>query len=462
MPFEWAFSWTARIDAVLRHGVLNQRGERAQLEVVAELFAGHPKHRELVTLVAEEGRSVVSTPYLHAIQRLLIEEAVDGHEERPGDRRRMQDAFLGMCNVVSPASTRPELVDHDFNLALMTRSGVTNATEPLVEALTRAYAIYHELPRRDDAPEMPNYLRRERWEPDPAAGLSVHERFMVGMAILGAVGVFNDEMPPPERPTGVPPNYFDALASELEGGDASRMTRAISSDRAAWRAAFSRERPELRNTMSNSIPFQIRPLLRQAAGGYLLSSTNALASWMTRGVHYACLTPLEGTPDAHAFLTYVGRLFEVYAVELLTEAHRNQLDVNVIGEQPYDRGSSHTADIAVADGVDLVLIEIEARRFSKEALLSADPQAVLDELETMVISKAKQLNQCIGALHRPESPAELPGVDVGTVERIWPVIVIEGAIAHTPILRRTPRGLSRRRVDPDRRPAVVDPPHGRP
>jgi len=179
----------------------------------------------------------------------------------------------------------------------------------------------------------------------------------------------------------VPPAYFAALARELrEGTDAGRMAGTIASDRAAWRRAFSREHPELRNAMSNSIPFQARPLLIQGSGGYLLSSTDALASWMTRGVHYACLTPLERTPEAHAFLTYVGRLFETYALELLTEAHRKQPDVQVIPEQPYDRGSSRTADIAIVDGVDLVLIEVEARRFSKSALLSSNPQDILDEL----------------------------------------------------------------------------------
>jgi hypothetical protein len=187
--------------------------------------------------------------------------------------------------------------------------------------------------------------------------------------------------------------------------------------------------------MSNSIPFQVRPLLRQGNGGYLVSSTNALASWMTRGVHYACLTPVEGTPAGHAFLTYVGRLFETYAVELLTEAHSKSRDVRVIVEQPYDRGSNRTADIAVADGADLVLIEVEARRFSKDALLSSDPQDVLAELDTMVICKARQLGQCINALRRPDSPAELPGVDMGAVERIWPVIVIEGAVAQNVMLR---------------------------
>jgi hypothetical protein len=436
VPFEWAFAWTARIDAVIRHGAVHQRSQLAQAEVVAEVFAGHPKHRELITLVAQQGRSLFSTPYLHAIQRLLIQEAVDGHEERQGDRRRMQDAFLGICNVVDPASGRPDRFDPNYHLALMTRSGITNATEPLVEAITRAYAIYYELPRRSDAPKMPNYMPRQRWEPDAVTGLRVHERFMSGMAIIGAAGVFSDELPPPTRPTGVPPKYFDALASELgEGGDAHRLERTISSDRAAWRAAFKRERPELRNTMSNSIPFQVRPLLRQAGGGYLLSSTNALASWMTRGVHYACLTPLGGTSEGQAFLSYVGRLFETYAVELLTEAHSNQPDVRVIGEQAYDRGSSRTADIAVADGVELVLIEIEARRFSKDALLSSDPQDVLDELETMVISKARQLDRCIDALRRSDSPAELPGVDFGIVQRIWPVIVIEGAMPQTVMLR---------------------------
>jgi hypothetical protein len=50
-------------------------------------------------------------------------------------------AFLGTYNVVSPASTRPERFAHDYYSALLTRSGVTNATEPLVEAITRAYAI---------------------------------------------------------------------------------------------------------------------------------------------------------------------------------------------------------------------------------------------------------------------------------------------------------------------------------
>lgn len=292
VPFDWAFAWTARIDAVIRHGVLHERGQLVQLEVVADVFVDHPKHREITALVAKQARTVFSTPYLHAIQRLLIEEAGDGHEERAGDRRRIQDAVLGICNVASPAATGPERFDLDYHLASMTQSGVINATEPLVQAITRAYAIYYELPRRDDATQMPNYLPRERWEPDPAAGLSVHERFMVGMAVLGGVGVFDDELP--TRPAGVPRDYFDAFARELgAGGDARRMARAISCDRAAWRAAFNRERPHLRNTMSNSIPFQVRPLLRRDGVGYLLSSTNALASWMTRGVHYACLTPLR-------------------------------------------------------------------------------------------------------------------------------------------------------------------------
>jgi len=116
------------------------------------------------------------------MQRLLIEEAVSGHEERRGDRRRMQDAFLGICNVVSPASTRPERFDHDYYLALMTRNGITNATEPLVEAITRAYAIYYELPRRNDALKMPNYLPRERWEPDPAIGLSLKPPHFAGLS----------------------------------------------------------------------------------------------------------------------------------------------------------------------------------------------------------------------------------------------------------------------------------------
>jgi hypothetical protein len=336
-------------------------------------------------------------------------DATDGFEEAPGDLRRLQDALLGVCNVVSPASARPLEFDRDHYVALMVRSGVVNATESMVDAITRAYAIYHEMPRRPDAPEMPNYCSPERWAPDTERGVSVHERFMIGMAIMGNVGVWDEELPPPERPTGVPPDYFVQLAKELDGGDSQRLSRAISGDRAFFRRMFRREKPELATNALNSIPFQVRPLLAQTNGGYLLSSTNALASWMTRGVHYACLTPHEGTPTAHAFLTYVGRLFEAYAVELLQSAHEGQAEVRVIGEHSYDAGCQ-TSDIAITDGTDLVLLEIEAHRFTKEALLSGDSDLALKELDTMIVSKARQIDQCITALRRPEAPAALPGL----------------------------------------------------
>ena len=331
VPFECAFSWTARIDAEIRNGQLNARAAAAQCKSVAVAFHGHPKQQELVELVATEGRELFNTPYLHTLQRLLVLDATDGFEEAPGDLRRLQDALLGVCNVVSPASARPLEFDRDHYVTLMVRSGVVNATESMVDAITRAYAIYHEMPRRPDAPEMPNYCSPERWAPDTERGVSVHERFMIGMAIMGNVGVWDEELPPPERPTGVPPDYFVQLAKELDGGDSQRLSRAISGDRAFFRRMFRREKPELATNALNSIPFQVRPLLAQTNGGYLLSSTNALASWMTRGVHYACLTPHEDTPTAYAFLTYVNRLFEAYAVELLQSAHEGQAEVRVIG-----------------------------------------------------------------------------------------------------------------------------------
>jgi hypothetical protein len=433
VPFEWAFAWAARIDAVIRNGQHRGRARDTQVQAVAEVFEGHPKQEQLIRLVATEGRELFNTPNTHAIERLLVQEALDGAVERSGDRERMQAAFLGISNVLSPASARPTRFDLAHHLALMMRASVGNATEPPVESISRAYAVYYELPRRQDAAEMPNYLPRDQWEPDQATTLSVHERFLVGMAVMGKVGVNNEVLP--ATPTGVPDDYFEALAKELPDGDVDRLACAIAADRGWFQRTFDRERPALRETASNSIPFQVRPLLQQSVGGYLLSSSDALASWMTRGVHYACLAPIEGTPAGHAFLTYVGRLLETYAYELIADVHRGQAGVLVLGEQPYDGGSSRTSDIVVADGVDLVLIEVEARRFSRQALLSADPQDVLDEVEKMVVSKARQIGECITALRREESPAQLPGVDIQNVERIWPVVLTEGGIAHTPVLR---------------------------
>jgi hypothetical protein len=433
-PFEWSFAWTARIDAEIANGRVRERAAAAQAEAVARAFDDHPKGIELVQLVMSEHRELFNTPYLHALQRLLVLEAADRSEERPGDRLRLQDAFLGMCNVATPPSGSGGRFDRDELVAAMARSAVSNATEAPFDAITRAYAIYYELPRRPGASSMPNYCPPDRWEPDARRTVSVHERFMIGMAVLGNVGVWGEELPPPERPTGVPPDYFDVLAKELEGGDSRRLSGAISGDRAFFRGMFQREKSGSRANAANSIPFQVRPLLAQDNGGYLLSSSNALASWMTRGVHYACLTPIERTRDAKAFLAYVGRLFEAYAVEMLQEAHKSESDARVIGEQAYDNGSSHTSDVAIRTGSDLVLIEIEAHRFTKEALLSGDAKQVLRELDTMIVAKARQLDQCITALLRPRAPAALPGVDMTAIERIWPVVVIEGGIVQNTLL----------------------------
>jgi hypothetical protein len=434
VPFEWAFAWTARIDAEIRNGQLNARAAAAQCESIAATFHGHPKQQELLGLVAKEGREFFNTPYVHALQRLLVLDARDGSQEVAGDLRRLQDALLGVCNVVSLESTRPLDFDPDHYVALMVRSGVVNTTESMVDAITRAYTIYHEMPRRPDAPAMPNYCSPELWAPDAERGVSVHERFMIGMAVMGNVGVWDEKLPSRERPTGVPPDYFVQLARELDSKDSQRLSCAISGDRAFFRQMFRREKPELATNALNIIPFQVRPLLAQTGGGYLLSSTNALASWMTRGVHYACLTPHEGTPTAHAFLTYVGRLFEAYAVELLQSAHNGQSAVRVLDEHSYDAGGSQTSDIAIADGSDLVLLEIEAHRFTKEALLSGDSKLALKELDTMIVSKARQIDRCIMALRRPEAPATLPGVRMSDIERIWPVVVIEGGITQNALL----------------------------
>lgn len=435
VPFEWAFSLTSRIDAQIRHGAQHDRRQRAQLEAVAGVYVGHAKRQELLELVAAEDRAVFNTSYLHVLQRLLVEEAQDGAEERPGDYARMQAAFLAISNVVSHIEDRPEEFDRDLYLGILTRSAVAGASEPPLEPITRAYAIYHELPRRLDPDDVPNHMARERWEPDATTNLSVHERFLVGMAAMGQCGVFNDELPDASVPIGVPPGYFDLLADELrESASGPRFARSVAASREDLRKAYAAMPNDFRDALANSLPFQVHPLLEQESGGYLLSSTEALTSWLTRGVHYACLTPLAGTRAAKEFLSYVGRLFEAYAVELVKEAHVGQAGVHVLGEQSYDGGSS-TSDIAVADDDTLVLLEVEARRFSVRALLSEDPRDVTEELSTMVVEKAKQIDVCINALRREDRPAVLPGIGMSTIRTIRPVVVIEGAIGQHIMLR---------------------------
>lgn len=80
-------------------------------------------------------------------------------------------------------------------------------------------------------------------------------------------------------------------------------------------------------------------------------------------------------------------------------------------------------------GEDLILFEANARRVRALPLVSGDPLDATGELGKLIVKKINQLGACVGALLAGE--AELPGVDLARVKRIWPIAVAGGHVWQT-------------------------------
>jgi hypothetical protein len=112
---------------------------------------------------------------------------------------------------------------------------------------------------------------------------------------------------------------------------------------------------------------------------------------------------------------------ERYALDLAEAAGSD--DVRVFGEQSYETGAGGklTTDVAVLIGGDLLLFEIHARRVAALAAVTGGVAEVANEVSTLLVHKVDQLGGCISALL--SGVAQLPGVDLNAVDRIWPFVV---------------------------------------
>jgi hypothetical protein len=85
--------------------------------------------------------------------------------------------------------------------------------------------------------------------------------------------------------------------------------------------------------------------------------------------------------------------------------------------------------VAILAGADLILFEANARRLGAEPLVTGDPLEAANELTKLLVKKINQLGGCVAALLSGE--AALPGIDLATVKRIWPIVLAQGHVWQT-------------------------------
>lgn len=114
-------------------------------------------------------------------------------------------------------------------------------------------------------------------------------------------------------------------------------------------------------------PFEQRPLLRLSDGALLVTSPQAIWSWMGEGLYFRLLDIARDRGEPTKLTQFYGELIERYIVELVASAHAST-DIpgagRVFGEQVSGtrKNPVKTPDVAVDLGQDLVLMEVVSGR----------------------------------------------------------------------------------------------------
>ncbi len=420
IPFEPAMAAVARLAAANWH--IARDGE-AQLALAGQFFDGAPVIERLAAFVrGERGDVIFSEQQFFVVQRLLVDYA---HETDVEDQ--MSEAeFANLRRLIIGAAT---IVDDSYvhleqaattgveMLAFLVQNGAYNARPNLLNSFARAYALFVERARSADG------LSLDQWV-DEDYPLTLEEQFAAGFALQALAKAIDDDVSPGERAL-VDLAKMSTTAFAERHDDISAM---LAASRQWYIDAFAVGDQGLVDIAWETTPFLQRPFLELSSGALLLISPRSIITWLGDGFYYRLLEAAQrrNTPTRQVsldFTIFVGDLLERWALELVRSAYSGDRPPGggrVHGEQPYGNGQL-TPDVAIDLGPDLVLIEVRSGYLSRRLRVGGDPNELRRDLERVLFRKVRQLGDRIVDIF--ERRAVVPDVDVGTLVRVWPIVV---------------------------------------
>jgi hypothetical protein len=277
-------------------------------------------------------------------------------------------------------------------------------------------------------------------------GFTLEEQMTLGFALAAMSHAWETDWEAGTR-CYIHPAAVDDLFVKLGWQDREEdALRLIAADRESLKAEFEELGDSPQQIVWETRPLMRHPFLRCENGALVLLSPRAIRSWLTEGVHYRLLDSAQkrSVGDkkrrvSRRYTAFAGVLLEQYVLDLLRSSfgERPVGGGRVYGEQPYGRkGDAMTSDAAIDLGLDLVLIEVSVSRLRADTLQIGSAAKVEEDLDRMLLVKIKQLDGCINALIKgtAEIPADAAEVDLGRIERIWPIIVTAGNITQNGVL----------------------------
>lgn len=405
------------------------RGETAaQLALAPVIFGDADLAAAISRLARRDSGRLEIFPEQHAavLQRLLVLFGRDAQlgEVTDGEQAIFNRAWLAAATPTAELDRDPPdgPDGRQHWITYLIQNGTYNRVEDSLSSMIRPQILLRDLAGSEAARLHPHFCEIEKWHGE-TFGFDLAEQFALAFAVFAKAGIFDETAPIGERSLVGRP-YLTNLTNKL-GRNFEDAEELLSASRDWYRAEFERREDTTANVAWDRIPFETRPLLRLSNGEFVAISPRAVESWMGDGFYHRTLAAARERGEVERFQAFYGWLVEEHVLRVLQHVHPelgSLASCRVFGEQRYGRGGGKKSpDVAIDGGPDLVLFEICSGRFTLRTVVEGSPEAALADLGRLVFEKADQLNRRLTEFLDGEWG--LPGVDVGQVQRIWPVIV---------------------------------------
>ena len=421
LPFE---------SAMLNLALLNLRAERVlddpagQWDLARWFYESWPDLLARYDQVRQQSptRPIFSPQPIAMLMRLVIEEARDQPfaELTANEFDTLQRAVLGAHSALEDplgTATGEAIVAYELQASSFFKR------PPVLEEMVRSDEFLR-LMRSEELQGSDNYVPVDQWL--AASGLTPSEQWVLGFGLSATTNTFATEPPTPR----IAARHLDELLIKLGLPSTPRDVPIISASRSELQASFKALGGGDAALSWEFRPFKSTPFLRFANGDLLLLGMPWALSWLGEGFHYRALrhAQAQGQAEVLRYSRFMGEVVERYALDLAHAAMDSH--ATVLGEQRYGKdGGKRTSDIAVVWGKELILFEVHARRVTASAMATGEVTEAIGEVSKLLVVKVDQVAGCIDALL--DGAATLPGVDLASIERIWPVVVSVGHLMQT-------------------------------
>jgi hypothetical protein len=371
--------------------------------------------------------------------RVLLDDAREEslRELTVDEAATLRVAVLGAHSAIETSLENMPAPSRENRLAYGLQASVFFRRSPVLEEMARHRELLRLMISDERLMASANRVSVDGWL--AASGMTAEEQWAVGFGLSAMTSAFGESIR-----ARVLASHLDELLVKLGLDEKSRQVPVISASRGEFQQRFAMLGGGRDAFGWELRPFKTAPFLRLEGGDLLLLGVPWLQSWLGEGFHYRAMTHAQrklSQSEQLRYTRFVGEAVERYALDLAQAAVKSP--ARVIGEQRYGKGGEkRTSDVAIVSGADLILFEVHARRVAAGVAVTGITAEATAEVSKLLVKKVDQLGACVGALL--DGTAVLPDVDLGEVQRVWPVVVSAGHLMQT----RDLWGYLRDSIDP--------------